>query len=200
MCLGSYDNFKLIEVPDLSDAYYLVSDPGLELVEPAEVSFDLVNPTKKLVHVKGATTPFYLAMSESYHDKWQLQFNNDKVQGQLRSWLPFVKPDRIADEYHYKLNDFLNAWYIDTDEWCGVKAHCTLNADGSYDMEMVIEFFPQRWFYLGLLISSLTLVACLCYLGYVGVRGVRRRIKNPTSLFASSELRRASKHENEKLL
>ena len=30
----------------------------------------------------------------------------------------------------------------------------------------VIEFFPQRWFYLGLLISGTTLLACLGYLGY----------------------------------
>lgn len=173
--INRYDNFKLIEVPDLRDAFYLVSEPERKLVEPASVTFDLINPTKKLVHIKGATTPFFLGMSESYHDQWQLQFNNANVQGWLKRWWPFAKPDRIANDAHYKLDGFLNAWYVDTDTLCGSQALCTKNADGSYDLEMVLEFWPQRWFYLGLLISGTTLAGCLGYLGYDGVRSLRRR-------------------------
>lgn len=175
--INRYDNFKMIQVPDLTDAYYLVSEPEVKVIEPESISFDLINPTKKLVHIKGATTPFFLAMSESYHDKWQLQFNNNKINGFFNSWVPFVKPDKIQDEYHYKLNDFLNAWYIDTNEYCTDNNLCIKNADGSYDMEMTIEFFPQRWFYLGLLISGTTLVGCLGYLGYEGVKSIRIKIK-----------------------
>lgn len=174
--INRYDNFKLIEVPDLRDAFYLVSEPERKLVEPKSVEFELINPTKKLVHIKGATTPFFLGMSESHHDQWQLQFQNEKIEGALKRWWPFAKPDRIADEYHYKLNGFLNAWYIDTDDWCATQGKCTKNADGSYDIDMVIEFWPQRWFYLGLLISGTTLAGCLGYLGYEGVRSVRRRL------------------------
>ncbi len=175
--INRYDNFHLIEVPDLSDAYYLVSDTGIELAEPKEITFDLINPTRKLVHIKGATTPFYLAMSESYHPQWQLQFNNDKINGFFNSWVPFVKSDRIGDGYHYKLNGFLNAWYVNTKDVCSMKALCTKNADGSYDIEIVLEFFPQRWFYLGLLISGTILVSLLGYLGYDFVRR-RKQINN----------------------
>lgn len=178
--INRYDNFKLIEVPDLRDAFYLVSEPERKLVEPKAVDFELINPTKKLVHIKGATTPFFLGMSESYHDQWQLQFQNEKIQGVLKRWWPFAKPDRVADEYHYKLNGFLNAWYIDTDDWCATQGKCTKNADGSYDIEMVIEFWPQRWFYLGLLISGTTLAGCLGYLGYEGGKSIRRRWMNRT--------------------
>ena len=52
---------------------------------------------------------------------------------------------------------------------------CTLNADGSYDIEMTIEFFPQRWFYLGLLISGTTLAGCVGYLGWEFVRRRKRK-------------------------
>ena len=185
--INRYDNVQLIEVPDLRDAFYLVSEPiGPPLVEPRSVSFDLVNPTKKLVHIKGATAAFFLAMSESYHDQWQLQLNNEKVHGFLEGWWPFAKPDRVGDEYHYKLNGFLNGWYVDTAELCAgsreevlgtseIQTACTQNADGSYDIEFVIEFWPQRWFYLGLLISGTTLLGCLGYLGYEGVRRLRRK-------------------------
>jgi hypothetical protein len=171
--INRYDNFQLIENPNLSDVYYLVSEPKNELKDPAAVNFDLINPSKKLAHIKGATTPFYLAMSESYHPQWQLQFNNDKIKGALASWVPFVKPDRVGDEYHYKLNDFLNAWYVDPAELCQNNSACVKNSDGSYDMEMVIEFWPQRWFYFGLLISGITLFGCV---GYLVIYFLRRKI------------------------
>lgn len=33
-------------------------------------------------------------------------------------------------------------------------------------MELVIEFWPQRLFYVGIGISGATLLGCLAYLGY----------------------------------
>ncbi len=171
-----YDNFSFIELPDIQNRYYLVSDPQTNFVEPREITFDLINPTKKLVHIKGATTPFYLAMSESFHPQWQAQFNNEKVNGFLDSWVPFVKPYRVRDEHHFELNGFLNGWYIDTTEYCQNNNLCTKNSDGSYDLELVLEFFPQRWFYLGLLISGTTLFGCISYLIYDFIRRRRNKV------------------------
>ena len=166
--VNRYDNVRLIEVPNFQGAYYLVNTPKMTLVQPAAVSFDLLSATKKVVHIKGATTPFYLAFSESYHPQWKLELNNEKLQGLLASWWPFAKPDTVADEYHYNLDTFLNGWYVDTTQLCGVEhlEGCTKNADGSYDIEMVIEFWPQRWFYVGLIVSSVTLLGCLGALVY----------------------------------
>lgn len=161
-----YDNFKLINIPNLEDKYYLTSEPIEKNVEPGAIIFDLVNPTKKILHIRGATTPFFLAMSESYHEQWQVQMNNQKIQGIFNKWWPFAKPDRVVDEYHYKLNNFLNGWYIDVPNLCSDNSACSQNDDGSYDMEMVIEFWPQRWFYFGLIISGLTLFSSLGYLIY----------------------------------
>jgi len=174
--INRYDNFKLIEVPDIGNSYYIVSEPKEKLVEPKSVGFDLVNPTRKLVHIQGATTPFFLAMSESYHDQWQLELNNARVQGFLESWWPFAKSDKVRNEYHYQLSGFLNAWYVDPSTLCSLpEASCTKHADGSYDIEMQIEFWPQRWFYLGLLISATTLLGSIGYLGYDFTR--RRQLR-----------------------
>lgn len=175
-----YDNFSFIELPDIADRYYLVSDPETNFVEPRDIAFDLVNPTKKLVHIKGATTPFYLAMSESYHPQWQAQFTNEKINGFFRSWVPWIKPDQIVNDHHFELNGFLNGWYIDINEHCVEKKLCTKNSDGSYDIELTLEFFPQRWFYLGLLISGTTLLGCIGYLVYDAIRR-RRQNKQPTT-------------------
>jgi hypothetical protein len=83
---------------------------------------------------------------------------------------------------HIDLNDFENGWYIDPAELCShnsagsnskvqssktkIAAGCTKNADGSYNLKLVAEFTPQRWFYVGSIISATTLLACIGYLTY----------------------------------
>jgi len=168
-----YDNFRLTELPNITNQYYLAGESMVRIEKPESLNFKIINPTKKTVSVRGATTPFYLAMSESHHPQWQLQFANDKIRGFFGSWVPFVSPDVVSSDAHFELNGFLNGWYVDVDQYCRDDGLCVQNADGSYDIEFVIEFFPQRWFYLGLLISSLTLVGCL---GYLGFSWNRRRV------------------------
>ncbi len=167
-----YDNLSLFALPDNALDYWAISSPDRTFIEPTEVEHEILSQTKKLVHIKGATTPFYLSMSESYHPQWRLAFNDRRVGGWFSSWTPVVNPHAVPDEHHFELNGFLNGWYVDTDAYCNRQALCTRNADGSYDMEMVIEFTPQRWFYVGLIISGTTLIGCL---GYLGVAFARRR-------------------------
>jgi hypothetical protein len=176
----NYDNFYFSELPEINNKYYLLTDPDLKLAKPKQITFHLINPTKKLTHIVGASTSFYLTMSESYHPQWQAELNNNKVSGRLNSWIPFVSPDIITEENHFKLDGFLNGWYIDpiklcTDENGKVREGCKLNADGSYDIEMIIEFTPQRWFYVGLIISVTTLVSCIIYLLYSSYKSRRSK-------------------------
>jgi hypothetical protein len=176
----NYDNFYFAELPEINNKYYLLTDSDLKLEKPKQITFDLINPTKKLTHIVGASTPFYLTMSESYHPQWQAELNNRKVSGKLNSWIPFVSPDIITEGNHFKLDGFLNGWYIDPVKLCldenkNVKEGCKLNEDGSYDIEMIIEFTPQRWFYVGLIISVTTLVSCITYLLYSSYKS--RRLK-----------------------
>ena len=116
--------------------------------------------------------------------------NNEKINGFFNKWVPWVKPDRVSDDQHFELNGFLNGWFVDTAELCQVESYkvhkvesgglnsaCVLNSDGSYDIEMVIEFFPQRWFYLGLLISGTTFIGCVTYLVIDFAKRRRRRRK-----------------------
>ncbi len=170
-----YDTIAMTRLPkDLFD-YWLVNATTTSLTVPQSIAFETVHPTKKLVHVKGASTPFYLAMSESYHPQWQLEFDNEHVRGFFKTWVPWISPDRIPDDDHFKLNGFLNGWYIDTQTYCVKQTLCTRNPDGTYDMDLVIEFFPQRWFYVGLVISVVTFIGCIMYLMYDFIRRDRRR-------------------------
>ncbi len=158
-----YDNFRFIALPRVRGRFFLVTEPVEQLSRPQEMIFDDVNPTKKRVHIKGAGKSFFLVMGEGYHDKWQMQFHNDKSDGPLNHLLLFTQSDSISisDEHHFPYMTFLNGWYVDVPTYCAQKDLCTQNADGTYDMEFLIEFFPQRWFYVGVIIS-VTIFALSC--------------------------------------
>ncbi|HUC20967.1 MAG TPA: hypothetical protein VMR98_05775 [Candidatus Polarisedimenticolaceae bacterium] len=171
--INRYDNFSLVEIPDIADRYYLVNDANLGLQKPEAINFEPTSPTKKAIHVKGAKTPFYLVMGEGYHPKWRLDINNHKIRG-ANSWVPWAVPDAIASEDHFKYDDFLNGWYVDTNKICRQQNLCKKNPDGSYDIEMMADFTPQRLYQAGMVISGSAFIACLVYLGFIGIRGLNR--------------------------
>jgi hypothetical protein len=154
-----YDNFRLIEIPDLAGRYF-ATEQSAQLTPPASISYTQLNATKKTVQIKGARTPFYLAMSEVYHPNWQLSVN------QATASHP------IAAGNHFKLNTFANGWYVDVADVCDKKRLCSQNSDGSYDLSMTIEFTPQKYFYAGLAVSgiavgaSLLVASCCIYRSY----------------------------------
>lgn len=49
------------------------------------------------------------------------------------------------------------------------------NPDGSIDVRMTLYFRPQSYFYIGLIISGITFVGLLGYLGYSWIRERRRK-------------------------
>jgi hypothetical protein len=75
-------------------------------------------------------------------------------------------------------NGYANSWIINTEEICGAEnSKCVQNPDGTYDFEMVVEFWPQRLFYLGLFISGATLFGCVGYLSYDYAKSRRKKKK-----------------------
>jgi len=128
-------------------------------------------------------------VSKNFQDTIQ---NDNLPDGRFfETWLPssykvesekFIKESginknviEIPEERHLMVNGYANSWIINTDEVCGLdsrlrgndnKVFCIQNEDGSYDFEMVVEFWPQRLFYIGAFISISTLLVCIGYLGY----------------------------------
>jgi len=144
-----YSKLGVMHKPEDISFDVLLRQPLVVLTQPKRVTFENISTVKKTVRIEGATTSFYLAMSESYHNKWRLQFNNQS---------------RISDEAHVVLNDSLNAWFVDIDEFCIQRFVCTVNNDGSYDLDMTIIFSPQRWFVIGRSISFICILLLLSYI------------------------------------
>lgn len=154
-----YDNLKLFKVPALQDRFYLVSKATETLQTPRQLTYKIIDPTKKAVHIKGAERPFYLVTTDTYSPLWRLSL--DKGQG------PFSQTPPMPGAKQVRLNNTMNAWYIDPAKACqGANQACTKQADGTYDLKTVIAFTPQRSFYIGALVSGFTFVACIIYFIY----------------------------------
>lgn len=66
--ITDYDNFEIIEVPDLSDLFYIVSQTNLNLKLPDSFHFEDVSTVEKKIYIKSATNPFFLKLTESFNE------------------------------------------------------------------------------------------------------------------------------------
>jgi hypothetical protein len=111
------------------------------------VTYEKINPTKYIVHIN-ASKPFFLVFSESYHKDWKAYVSEP-------NWFItlFVRP--ISDDYHFIANGYANAWYINPNE---------IDKDGDGKFTITLYFWPQNLFYIGAIISLVTLALCTVYL------------------------------------
>ncbi len=86
--------------------------------------------------------------------------NNNLLSNNL---LTNIKAQQLAKNQHIITNGWSNAWLIDTNDVCNNNS-CHLNEDGSYDFELIIEFFPQRVLIAGSIISIAVFIFAVKYL------------------------------------
>ena len=129
-------------MPEVNNRFYIVGKPtqSKSISEPKRITYKVVNPTKTIIHITGTTSRFILGTKESFSPKWQLNG---------------------APNEHLRMNGAMNAWLVDLPKKC--EANCKLNSDGSYSFDLVMEFKPQRAFYLGAFISAFTLLGIIAY-------------------------------------
>ena len=171
-----FDSSKLKEKENLKRA----GEVGETTDKMPKITFVKINPTKYRVKIEGAKEPYTLVFSESFHEGWKAYISDqqsvisDQYGGIVASYFDgevkegthrniFLDKNTfetwgkkpIPEEKHLLVNGYANSWYI-TPEDAGAKE----------DYEIIIEFWPQRLFYIGLTISAFTLLGCLCYLVY----------------------------------
>jgi hypothetical protein len=80
--------------------------------------------------------------------------------------LEYLFRQNIFNNTHKKVYDYANNWTINSDyiKQNFSKEYYIENEDGSIDIEMVLYYKPQSYFYLGILISGITLMVCFGYL------------------------------------
>jgi hypothetical protein len=155
-----YDDVNLVKIPAAQNAFYVTAPPKVAMAQPKKLTYTDVDPTKRTIKVQGASKPFYINTIESYSPLWKLGLVDPKANN---AW-PFTQRPLLPSQDHIKLNNTMNAWYVDPAKLCNAhNGSCTQHSDGSYDMEFVMEFAPQRSFYAGAIVSGITLVLCTIY-------------------------------------
>lgn len=140
------------------------------------ITFVRVNPTKYKLKVEGAKEPYTLVFSESFHEGWKAYVKNTPndygevvasyFDGEIeegthqnvfldRNTFETWGKESIPEERHLMVNGYANSWYITPED-----------AGGREDYEIIIEFWPQRLFNIGLGVSLVTLLSCLGYIGF----------------------------------
>ena len=157
-----YDNVSLINVPNTSGMFYVVSDPMLMMTPPRLKNIVKVSHSQFNLNVENARTSFYLELSESYNPAWSLSVNGRTLN---------------THSSHYKYNDYGNGWYINTNEICQKHHICSQSPDGSYGFQIIATFKPQKWFQKCITISVFTLLAITSFLlnGVINARKVFRQ-------------------------
>lgn len=86
-------------------------------------------------------------------------FDGDIKEGEHQ--IKFIEPSTfenwakkpIADDKHYVINGYANCWYISPSDFNNKK-----------DFEFMVEFTPQRFFYVGLFITSISFITTIILL------------------------------------
>jgi hypothetical protein len=107
------------------------------------IDFRKINPAKYEITVKNATAPYFIVFSENYHPQWKAYY------GEV-SWIETLLRDPLPEEKHLMVNGYANSWELDE----------------TGDYRLTLYFRPQSMFYLGLIVSALTFLGCIGYLGY----------------------------------
>lgn len=116
---------------------YLASVDGNE--SAINLNFERISSTKYRVSVKNNSGTFLLVFSELYDKDWKAYINNPTES---------VKFNQIPSENHIIVNGYANGWVV----------------ENPGDLEIVIEFWPQKLLYIGLLVSSISITGGLAFI------------------------------------
>lgn len=197
--LSRLENNPRYSLREENDYFYLYEFNDFTPILSADnLSFYRVFDTKYKLIIHNLKTKTDLSFLTSFHEGWNLyltkDFSDDRCRhlpvknyiyegkditecsnerkpfmGEELSYL-WRKP--IFSDTHSVVYDYANQWTIDS-EYIRQNFDSNYyreNPDGSIDVQMILYFKPQSYFYLGLFISGVTLLSCLGYLSWNLIR------------------------------
>jgi len=102
-----------------------------------QISYEKIDQTRYTVHVQGADEPYLLIFGENFDGGWKAYLSDTHAS--------------ITEANHLMVNDYANGWLI--------------NRTGYYDI--MIEYWPQRLFYIGLVTSGASIIFILLSVIYI---------------------------------
>jgi hypothetical protein len=111
--------------------------------------------------------------SNAFFENYSIDFISRDFQGTIQNdnlpngvfYETWLEEPVDSNRNHLMANGYANSWIIDPVA-VYKDGNGKRNPNGSYDFELIIEFWPQRLFYIGAIISSITLFLCFGYFCY----------------------------------
>lgn len=133
----------------------------------AKISFKYINPTKYLIMIDGLNEPDELVFLESFNKNWQLYSTNDTSSydkgNSLSDWqFLFKKP--ALNSQHKKIYNYANSWILNS-------------VDNKNQFSLILYYKNQSYVYVGLFITLITLVSCLLYIIFSGLKKLKNKEK-----------------------
>lgn len=128
-------------------------------------------------------------------NNWISEFNQENPQFISKMYQQTIQNDNLFngsifdswtmtahnDQIHLTANGYANAWIINPPALCK-QYQCFSNADGSYDIELLFEYYPQRIFLLLFFTSTLIFIGSSVAILFLLIQNLRKeKINNSTS-------------------
>lgn len=151
------DNFKIFKLIDKCQSKLISTEPD------AEIKFEKINPTKFKIHLSTKTDKVTIIYREKFDKSWVLHTG---ITRNYLSKIIAVIENKETSFNHIPVLDYANGWTVNLADLCSEsKNKCVKNGD-QYEVDLYIEYWPQRLFYLGLTLSLVSYLLCLGYLCY----------------------------------
>ncbi len=185
--INYFDNFKMITIPDFDDQFFLVETPKNKFEIPAQSQSKIVSFNQKKFSFQNVKNDFWLTIPESFNPNW-------KIINPKNNWQDlFPLENEFLDLQIVPSNLNQTSWQVNLDYLCKQKQKCQKNSDGSFNFDLTVEFWTQRWLNVGLIISISSFAIAILVLIFLWFKNS----KNPNSkdLVKSKKLTKISKLE-----
>jgi len=173
---------KLIEI---APHIYQLQNPRDRIYllnQSAEIVFTKINPTSYQVLLGGVSDKSTLVFNENFHPDWKL-FLSDTRKNSLSCNEKIVSgltTECLDDTFRIKKDYLLqssqshqnqNSWTISLSDIQSIYPDLLeKNPDGTYNISLVIYFWPQHYYSMALLVSLVTSMSLLAYLIFYHVK------------------------------
>lgn len=165
--INLFDNVEIKAAPVISN--YLIKEKK-NIIQPGNIiaTYERLSPTKLKLKMKPGSG--IVIFNESFHQGWRAYIESEyKTQPNFLQKLFNNHSENNIDNNHVMVNGFANGWLINSNEF----RHLS-NYDGSYDL--ILEFWPQRQFFITLTLSGTIFSLCIIYILYTKIKHKPKKI------------------------
>ncbi len=179
-------DFKMLKLPPHPEVFFL-NAKSIQLSEHTpKITFKKINPTKYIISVQNAKTPYILVFSEAFNASWKLYlrnnssnekinivkkyFNGDVNEGENES--QFLNTNTfetwgrksIADNRHFLANGYANGWHITPED-----------TSNTSDYDLIVEMADQRFFHYSVILTLGGIITILGWFTWIGIQYMGRQ-------------------------